>query len=153
MIYTTIHGSISSSKCPNSLKTSITTPKYKGKKADPNNLKKCRPITVVSSLAKILDKVLLQQLTSFVDTNKLLSNSQFTYQTNHSIEELMNIMLNYWYNITDANQKVCIIKLHLCSAYEIIDTSVLQVELKIYGNNRKISGIIFRLLTRQDQLH
>ena len=71
------HGSL-----PSDWKIARITPIYKQKgcKDDPNNY---RPISVVSSIAKIMEKLVKHQLMSHFANNNLISFSQFAYLNKH----------------------------------------------------------------------
>ena len=63
---------------PNILKTAHVTPVYKkGDRLEPENY---RPISVTPTLAKILKRLLLEQLTHHLTLNGLINKNQFGFQ-------------------------------------------------------------------------
>ena len=54
------------------------------KKGDVQNLNNYRPISLLSSLSKILEKIVYKRLYSFFDRFNLFSNSQFGFRRGHS---------------------------------------------------------------------
>ena len=54
------------------------------KKGDVQNLNNCRPISLLSSFSKILEKIVYKRLYSFFDRFNLFSNSQFGFRRGHS---------------------------------------------------------------------
>ena len=59
---------------PDLLKISKVVPLYK--KDDDSNLSNYRPISLLPSISKIFEKVLLEQLTTYLDNNNLIHNHQ-----------------------------------------------------------------------------
>jgi len=63
---------------PDRLKKSRIVPIFKG--GDPYSCDNYRPISIVSTLAKILDKIVATKLYNHLDINKLIYNLQFGFQ-------------------------------------------------------------------------
>ena len=69
---------ITEEKFPENLKKAcVTTLFKKGNPEDPLNY---RPISVTSAMSKIFEKAFSSQITSFLESEKLLSISQFCYR-------------------------------------------------------------------------
>ena len=65
---------------PEDLKNATISPIYKnGDKSDCSNY---RPISVLSNVAKILEKIVYNQLISYIKENNILTNSQFGFLLN-----------------------------------------------------------------------
>ena len=88
---------------PNSLKLAKVIPIFKaGNKTEVNNY---RPISLLPTLSKIIEKLMHIRLFSFLETHKVIYNSQFGFQkgksTNHSLieitEKIRNCMENKKY--------------------------------------------------------
>ena len=69
---------------PDSLKISKVVPLYK--KDDDTNVSNYRPISLLPSISKIFEKVLLKQLTTYLDNNNLIHNHQYRFRKRHSTE-------------------------------------------------------------------
>ena len=69
---------------PDLLKISKVVPLYK--KDDDSNLSNYRPISLLPSISKIFEKVLLEQLTTYLDNNNLIHNHQYGFRKRHSTE-------------------------------------------------------------------
>ena len=65
--------------------------KQKGCKDDPNNY---RPISVVSSIAKIMENLVKHQLMSHFANNNLISSSQFAYLNKHSTQTAVHRVID-----------------------------------------------------------
>jgi hypothetical protein len=82
---------------PNILKFSRITPEYKnGLTTDPTNY---RPITLLSPFGKILEKIISDQLTSFIGKNEILFPYQFGFWKRYAtviISEPQLIIMTYY---------------------------------------------------------
>ena len=63
------------------------------KKGDVQNLNNYRPISLLSSFSKILEKIVYRRLYSFFDRFNLFSNSQFGFRRGHSTSMLIVCLL------------------------------------------------------------
>jgi Reverse transcriptase (RNA-dependent DNA polymerase) len=67
---------------PKKLKIAKVIPIFKaGDPSDPNNY---RPISLLCTFSKILEKIVFIRLTEYLDTNGLLSDHQFGFRPKHS---------------------------------------------------------------------
>ncbi len=140
-----------------SLKTGIYHKKFKTsriipifKAGDPSKCDNYRPISLVSSLAKILDKIVAIKLTNHLELNKLIFPYQFGFQKRVSTEDNLLHLTNFVSTALNEN-KYCIgIFLDLKKAFDVVSHDILldklnklginEVELqwfKSYLNNRK----------------
>jgi hypothetical protein len=80
-----VNASIREGISPSTLKKSVVILVYKkGTKEDAN---KYRPITLVPALSKILEKVIANQLTDFLDKHNMLNKSQIGFRKNKSTND------------------------------------------------------------------
>jgi hypothetical protein len=79
---------------PSKLKTSRIVPIYKT--GDPELCDNYRPISLLSSLSKVLEKMMCIQLVNHLDRNKLLYDNQFGFQrgklTEHNLIKAVNFI-------------------------------------------------------------
>ena len=54
------------------------------KKDDPTTVNNYRPISLLNNISKIFEKVIHQQLNSYLLKNNLLYGSQYGFRSNHS---------------------------------------------------------------------
>jgi hypothetical protein len=81
---------------PTKFKISRTVPIFKS-----GNSEQCdnyRPISLLSSLSKILEKHIDVQLTNHLELNELLYKHQYGFQRNRSTEQNLTHLTNYIYN-------------------------------------------------------
>ena len=91
--------SLKESVFPDIWKTARVTPIFKsGRQSDLNNY---RPISILSAVSRIFEKVAGDQLFEFLTANNLLSKNQFAYRKLHStITSLLNVT-DSWYSNVD----------------------------------------------------
>jgi hypothetical protein len=65
----------------------IPIPKPGRDHSDPSNY---RPISLLSSISKILERVILKRLNAFFSGHNVLSNQQFSFRAAHSISHQFN---------------------------------------------------------------
>ena len=67
---------------PDSMKLADTIPLYKAKERD--NTSNYRPISLLLTLSKILEKIVHKRTVSFLDRNNIIYNSQYGFREKHS---------------------------------------------------------------------
>ena len=83
--------SLTTGLVPNKWKTVKVTPTHK--KGNTNDYNNYRPISVLNTCSKILERAVHKQLIDHLETNDLLSKTQFGYRKNRSTE-LATILLS-----------------------------------------------------------
>ena len=78
---------IEEGRFPNHLKQAYVVPIYKkGDCEDPNNY---RPISISAALAKNFEKVLREQMSNCLESNKVLTQRQFGFRSNYSTTDAL----------------------------------------------------------------
>jgi len=107
--------SISTGAVPNILKISRVTPIYKsGTTSDPSNY---RPIAILS-FAKILERLIYNQIHSFISKHNILYSYQFGFRKNHSTEHAILELSNQLKTNIDNGLVTCGIFLDLRKAFD-----------------------------------
>ena len=80
-----------------SISTALKDTDYKnGDKSDCSNY---RPISVLSTIAKILEKIVYNQLISYINENNILTNNQFGFRKSHSTTTSLKSTNKWFLNI------------------------------------------------------
>ena len=74
---------------PSSLKSAIVKPTIKKNHLDADCLKNYRPVSNLSIVSKLLERVALNQLNRYLEENDLHCSLQSGYRPNHSCETLL----------------------------------------------------------------
>ena len=126
-----INLTFSNGRVPDALKISKVIPIFKkNEKSIPDNY---RPISLLSIINKIMEKVMNKQLQSFLHKNKILYAYQFgfrkKYSTTLAIIEIIENILEALQN----GKMVAGVYLDLSKAFDTVDHHILLYKLETYG--------------------
>ena len=112
-----------------SLKESIIRPLLKKIGLDCNDLKNYRPVSNLTFVSKILEKIVFKQILMHIDFNSLHAIFQSAYKKYHSTETaLLRVYTDLLDGIDDG--KICFLNLlDLSSAFDTIDHDILITRL------------------------
>jgi retron-type reverse transcriptase len=116
---------------PDKLKTAKVIPIFK--KGDPTLFKNYRPISVLSTLSKVLEKIIFTQLSSYFNETKLFFDNQYGFTPKHCTEYAALELVDRIINHMDKNEVPINIFLDLSKAFDTIDHNILLHKLRFYG--------------------
>ena len=113
---------------PSVLKTAKVVPVFKkDSKLDYSNY---RPISLLSNIEKILEKLMYKRLYTFLNNNNAIYNLQFGFRQQYSTSHaLINITENIRKTLDDENIG-CGVFVDLQKAFDTIDHQILTAKLK-----------------------
>ena len=90
------------------------------KSGDENEVGNYRPISLLSIVSKILEKIVASQLMSFLETHNLLANSQHGFRSNLSTETALMKVNEHIYNNIDEQKISLLLLLDLSKAFDSV---------------------------------
>ena len=144
-----INKCIQHSNFPLILKHSIITPILKKPSLDKSLPENYRPISNLSFLSKIIEKIIANHITQHIMNNNLDNQRQSAYKPNHNTETLILDLKKYIsYNINN-NRYVILILLDLTAAFDTINHKILYAKLQSIGIHTQIIELIRSYLTNR----
>jgi len=116
---------------PSKLKTARVVPIFKSGDMELTN--NYRPISLLSSISKILEKVVSVQLYNHLDINKLLYMHQYGFQRNKSTEHNLLSAVNFIYDALNKGEYCIGLFLDLKKAFDVCDHEILISKLHHMG--------------------
>ncbi|KAJ1159610.1 hypothetical protein NDU88_000117 [Pleurodeles waltl] len=119
--------------------------------ADPSDLKNFRPISLLPFPAKVIEKTVNKQLTTFLEDNNLLDPSQTGFRTNHSTETALISVTDDIRTLMDNGETVAFILLDLSAAFDTVCHRTLITRLRSTGIQGQALDWIASFLSNRSQ--
>ena len=108
---------------PDKLKIAKVIPIHK--KCDATVLNNYRPISLLPAISKILEKIIYDQLSCYLNDSKLLFDNQYGFRSMHSTKYAALELIDRIITQMDNNELPINIYLDLSKAFDTIDHSIL----------------------------
>ena len=123
---------------PTSFKTAQITPLLKKYNLDPMQPSNYRPISNLSTISKILERVVLKRLSSHVSVLRNFNLFQSAYRSHHSTETALLYITDSLRNICATGSAAVLVSLDISAAFDTINHPNMLHILEVYFH---ISGI------------
>jgi len=140
---------ISTGILPDCLKYSIIKPLYK--KGDRSDLANYRPILMLTSFSKVLEKALYKRLIEHIDNKNILNDHQFGFRKRFSTEDAIFKLIYKIFNALNNKVIVGSIFCDLEKAFDSVNHSLFIKKLPYYGIMGKAKLLIESYLSNRYQ--
>ena len=127
------------------LKYAIVKPVFK--KGNKQNISNYRPISLLSSFSKIIEKLINNRLYVHIEKNNILVNEQYGFRTNTSTEQATCMLINEILTAMNNNLVVGRILCDLQNAFDCVNHKILIDKLEFCGIEGNFKTLIEPYLT------
>ncbi|GFR67249.1 reverse transcriptase-like protein [Elysia marginata] len=124
-----VNTSLSTGDFPDPLKLAYVTPIIKKPNLDKNMLKNYRPVSNITIISKVKEKIVSQRLRDYLKSSNLDTKFQSAYKKDHSTETTLLKVLNDALRAADAKQPTLLVLFDLSTAFDTIDHEILLSRL------------------------
>jgi hypothetical protein len=137
---------------PSEWKQSLVTPLLKKPSLDPLVLSNYRPVSNLTFVSKVVERVVSKQLMIHLHHHDLYPKFQSAYRQNHSVETALLRVHNDILQALDKQQGVILVLLDLSAAFDTISHDILLLRLqKRFGFSGKVLQWITSYLENRSQ--
>ena len=116
---------------PDKMKLAEIVPLYKCKsRLEPGNY---RPISLLPTISKILEKVMYKRTYKFLTENNQIYHSQYGFRARHSCENAIGNLVSHVLKNQHQNKYTAALFLDLSKAFDTLNHELLIEKLDIYG--------------------
>ena len=116
---------------PECWKEALITPVLK--KGDPCNKENYRPVSCLPAASKLLEKVICEQVSEYLETNNLLPVNQHGFRQKRSTMTAWADIQQDWATKTESKEKTGVLLWDLSAAFDTLDVALLCKKLRLYG--------------------
>jgi exonuclease III len=125
-----INQSLTTGQVPESMKQALVTPLLKKPSLDPDVPANYRPVSNLSFLSKVVERVVAHQLGKYLDSHSLHHPYQSAYRAHHSVETALIKVHNDIMRSLDQQDGVILVMLDLSAAFDTVDHAILLSRLQ-----------------------
>ncbi len=144
-----VNQTISTGIFPDSLKIARIKPLFK--KGDKQLITNYRPISILSSLSKIFERTLFDQLSHFLEGTHQMNEHQYGYRKNHSTEWASMELVDRVVTDIDKHYIPFNVYIDLTKAFDSISYDILYYKLACYGIRGDALKLLVNYLTDRSQ--
>ena len=123
--------SLTSGVFPDLMKVADVVPLHKGK--SPHLESNYRPISLLTTMSKILEKVMYSQVYSFLDKTNQIYENQYGFRVKHSCEHAVSKVISEILKNNEHNKYTVGLFLDLSKAFNTLDHGIVLKKMELYG--------------------
>ena len=127
-----INLSLSTGNFPLLFKHSLVTPLLKKPSLDKEILSNYRPVSNLSFISKLTERIVLSRINDYLTSNSLLNPHQSGFTKRHSTETLLTSLYNKLVSAISHQQVSCLCLLDISAAFDTIDHNILLQRLSTW---------------------
>lgn len=135
---------------PNNLKLAKVIPLHK--KGSTTLIDNYRPVSLLSTISKIIEKVVYSRMINFINTFAIMSDAQHGFREKRSTQTAVMQFLDKLYDAINENDKCFGIFMDLSKAFDLVDHDLLIKKLARYGFRGKINSWLQSYLSNRNQV-
>ena len=144
-----VNKSITSGEFPDSWKEAKVKPLFKsGTKSDVNNY---RPISILPTISKLIEKWVNNQFLEYLNTFDLLHKSQSGFRPKYSTESALVQMVDSWLEAINSGKLIGCVLVDFRKAFDLVDHKILLKKLQYYKCNETCLKWFESYLTNRTQ--
>ena len=123
--------SIKQSKFPNQWKTAKVIPLWKGQGGDKLDPKEYRPVSLLNPVSRLVERMICNQVISFLEEERLLAETIHGYRKGHSCESSVIEMLEEAVESQEEGSYFAVNIYDQSCAFDLLDYSILESKLRV----------------------
>ena len=116
---------------PDIMKLAEVVPLYKGKSRD--NETNYRPISLLTTMSKVMEKVVYQRVYQFLTNTGQICETQYGFRSNHSCEHAIAQVIGNILKNLEGNKSTIAVMLDLSKAFDTIEHRIMIQKLELFG--------------------
>lgn len=144
-----INTSFTEGSFPDTLKKALVKPLFKN--GDKLQMSNYRPISILSNISKIFEKIIKVRLGPFFEKYKLISENQYGFREARSTQDALAALLSRVYRALDQSERSLCVFVDLTKAFDTVSHERLICTLENNGIRDKGLELMRSYLTNRDQ--